>query len=130
MTDVKQISPTICVDDPASSRDFYVKHFDAKVVFDAGWYINIRIGKGELCFMKPQKPEQPLFTGEGLTYNLEVEDVDNEHQRLTESGLTPVMPLEDHPWGDRGFSIVDPNGVALYIYTPKEPAAEFKQYYK
>ncbi len=51
--DVKQISPTICVDDPAASRDFYVKHFDAEVVFDAGWYVNVRIGMGELCFMKP-----------------------------------------------------------------------------
>ncbi len=126
----KQISPTICVADPASSRDFYVKHFDAEVVFDAGWYVNIRIGNGELCFMKPQNPEQPLFAGQGLMYNLAVEDVDAEHQKLTKLGLKTVMPLEDHPWGDRGFSIVDPSGVALYIYTPIEPSAEFKQYYK
>ncbi|MBL3527450.1 MAG: VOC family protein [gamma proteobacterium endosymbiont of Lamellibrachia anaximandri] len=130
MTDAKQISPTICVDDPTAGRDFYVQYFNAKVVFDAGWYINVGIGKGELCFMKPQRPDQPLFSGEGLMYNLEVEDVDSEHQRLTGLGLAAVMPLEDHPWGDRGFSVVDPNGIALYIYTPREPSPEFKQYYK
>lgn len=45
-------------------------------------------------------------------------------------GNTPVMPLEDHPWEDRGFAILDPNGIVLYIYTSKEPAAEFKPYYK
>ena len=126
----KQISPTICVEDPAASRDFYIKHFGADVVFDAGWYINVRIGAGELCFMKPPDPTQPLFAGQGLTYNLEVEDVDAEHARLTGEGLTPIMPLEDHPWGDRGFCVLDPNGVGLYIYTTTEPSAEFKQFYK
>jgi uncharacterized glyoxalase superfamily protein PhnB len=40
------------------------------------------------------------------------------------------MPLEDHPWGDRGFAILDPNGVMLYIYSEREPADEFKQYVK
>lgn len=39
------------------------------------------------------------------------------------------MPLDDHPWGDRGFAILDPNGVTLYIYSAREPADEFKQYY-
>ncbi|MFC1836510.1 VOC family protein [Thermodesulfobacteriota bacterium] len=129
MMDVKLMSVTVCVDDPAAGRDFYIKYFGAKVVFDCGWYIDVRFGRGDLAFMKPQSPDQPLFPGQGLTYNLEVENVDAEHARLTKLGLTTVMPLEDHPWGDRGFSIVDPNGVALYIYTPIEPSAEFKQYY-
>jgi len=39
------------------------------------------------------------------------------------------MPLEDHPWGDRGFGIVDPNGIILYFYKKIEPAEEFKQYF-
>ncbi|WP_281281227.1 VOC family protein [Pontiella desulfatans] len=63
-------------------------------------------------------------------YNFSVDDVDAEYQRLTEAGLTPVMPLEDHPWGDRGFSVVDPNGVSLYIFSERDPSEEFKQYYK
>jgi uncharacterized glyoxalase superfamily protein PhnB len=40
------------------------------------------------------------------------------------------MPLEDHPWGDRGFAVMDPNGIQLYIYTETKPSEEFKQYYK
>ena len=39
------------------------------------------------------------------------------------------IQLEDHPWGDRGFGIKDPNGITLYLYEDKEPSAEFKQYY-
>jgi len=53
-----------------------------------------------------------------------------EHKKLTAAGLEPIMPLEDHPWGDRGFAIQDPNGVTLYIYSEIEPSEEFKQYYK
>jgi len=30
---------------------------------------------------------------------------------------------------DRGFAILDPNGVTLYIYSDREPAEEFKQYF-
>ena len=33
-------------------------------------------------------------------------DVDAEHGRLTAEGLTPVMPIADHPWGDRGFAVL------------------------
>ncbi|VGO15287.1 hypothetical protein PDESU_03869 [Pontiella desulfatans] len=31
---------------------------------------------------------------------------------------------------DRGFSVVDPNGVSLYIFSERDPSEEFKQYYK
>ncbi|MEQ1720647.1 MAG: VOC family protein [Nitrosomonas sp.] len=55
---------------------------------------------------------------------------DAEYKLLMSAGLQPVMPLEDHPWGDRGFAVQDPNGVALYIYSEREPSPEFKQYYK
>ena len=63
-------------------------------------------------------------------YNFRVNDVDQEYDVLMQSGLVPIMPLEDHPWGDRGFAVQDPNGVTLYIYSDREPSAEFKQYFK
>jgi uncharacterized glyoxalase superfamily protein PhnB len=46
------------------------------------------------------------------------------------AGIIATVPLEDHPWGDRGFAVQDPNGVTLYIYSDREPTAEFKQYIK
>jgi len=39
------------------------------------------------------------------------------------------MPLEDHPWGDRGFSVMDPIGNSVCIYSDREPSEEFKQYF-
>jgi uncharacterized glyoxalase superfamily protein PhnB len=126
----KKISPTITVADPTISRDFYIKNFGAKVQFDCGWYINISLGDHELCFMKPQSPEQPVFGNKGLTYNFEIENVDAEHDRLLQLGLPVIMPLGDHPWGDRGFGIMDSNGVILYFYKTIEPEKSFKQYFK
>lgn len=126
------LSPCIVTAKVAESRDFYVKHFKANVTFDCGWYINMQIGEktSELQFMAPREPGPPACNPAGLTYNFSVDNVDAEYDRLTAAGLTPVIPLEDHPWGDRGFAILDPNGVTLYIYSDCEPSDEFKQYYK
>lgn len=126
------ISPCIVTDKVHASKDFYMKHFGAEVIFDCGWYVNLKFGKdgSTLQFMAPQNPEQPKYNGAGLTYNFKVTDVDQECKRLTGQGLKAVMPLEDHPWGDRGFAIVDPNGIMLYIYSNREPSEEFKRYFK
>ena len=127
----QSLSTCIATTKVTESRDFYVKHFDAKVTFDCGWYVNLEFGKGAtLQFMTPQSDQQPICNPAGLTYNFRVADVDAEFQALAASGLTAIMPLEDHPWGDRGFAVQDPNGVVLYIYSEREPALEFKQYYR
>jgi uncharacterized glyoxalase superfamily protein PhnB len=114
------------------SRDFYIKYLGAKVTFDCGWYVNLEFGNksSTLQFMSPQQPEQQLSSGSGLMYNFLVENVDQEYQKLTDSGLTVIVPIEDHPWGDRGFAIQDPNGISLYIHSEREPSEEFKQYFK
>ena len=126
------ISPCIVTNRVDESREFYTKHFGATITFDCGWYINLQFANdaSQLQFIAPQSPEQTVFGGSGLMYNLSVEDVDKEYERLSSEGLPAVMPLENHPWGDRGFAIQDPNGIILYIFTDIEPEEEFKQYYK
>ena len=114
------------------SRDFYIKYLDAKVTFDCGWYVNLEFGNksSTLQFMSPQQPEHQLSSGAGLIYNFAVDNVDKEYEKLTEAGQAVIVPIEDHPWGDRGFAIQDPNGISLYIYSEREPSEEFKQYFK
>jgi uncharacterized glyoxalase superfamily protein PhnB len=126
------LSPCITTDKVEESKAFYMKHFNARVVFDCGWYVDLEFGKPTslLQFMAPQQPGQPTINSAGLTYNFAVDDVDQEYSKLMDAGLTPVMPLDDHPWGDRGFAIQDPNGITLYIYTETEPTEEYKQYFK
>ena len=129
---VTSLSPAFTTNIVKESRDFYVNYFNAKITFDCGWYVNLEFGNNSatLQFMSPQEPEHQLSSGDGIIYNICVDDVDHEYKKLTEAGLNAVMPLEDHPWGDRGFAILDPNGISLYIYSEREPSEEFKKYYK
>ena len=129
---INSLSTAFTTQKVEESRDFYIKYFGAKVTFDCGWYVNLQFGgeSSTLQFMSPQQPEHSLSESVGLMYNFSVSDVDEEYKRLSEAGLEVTVPLEDHPWGDRGFAIQDPNGITLYIYSDREPSEEFKQYYK
>ncbi len=126
------VSAAFTTDKVEETKNFYVKYFGAKVTFDCGWYVNLEFGRESsiLQFMSPQQPEHQLCNSAGLIYNFKVDDVDSEHERIVGAGLDVLMPLEDHPWGDRGFAVTDPNGITLYIYSEREPGEEFKPYYK
>jgi uncharacterized glyoxalase superfamily protein PhnB len=125
-----ELSTCFITDEVDACREFYIKYFSAKIVFDAGWYANLRInGDGpSIQFMQPQD-DIPSFSGAGVMLNFKVEDVDAEHARLRAAGLQTAMPLQDHPWGDRGFSLIDPIGNSVYIYSDREPTDEYRKYY-
>ena len=127
----KNLSSAIVTNKVDESREFYTKNFNGKITFDCGWYLSIKFGEtSSLQFMSPQQPEQQVCNGQGVIYNFDVDDVDLEYKKLIELGNKIIMPVEDHPWGDRGFSILDPNGIMLYIYSTREPSKEFKQFFK
>ena len=125
----QELSTCFCTNDVSACKDFYHKHFGATPEFDCGWYVSIRLPSGgpSLQFIQPQSGMTP-FSGVGVTLNFKVGDVDSEHQRLTALGLAVAMPLDDHPWGDRGFAVTDPIGISLYIFSEREPSAEFKPF--
>lgn len=129
--EITELSTCFCTPHVADCRTFYETHFAAEVFFDCGWYVNLRFGAEgpTLQFMQPQGG-MPPFGGAGVTLNVKVVDVDAEHDRLTAAGLAVAMPLEDHPWGDRGFSVLDPIGNAVYLYENREPAPEFQDAYR
>lgn len=93
--------------------------------------MNLEFGSSlaTLQFMSPRQPEHLAGSGAGLMYNFAVDDVDEEYRRLTAEGLPVVVPIEDHPWGDRGFAVQDPNAITLYIFSERVPDDEFRQYY-
>jgi len=95
------LSPCIATEKVEESRDFYVKHFGAKVTFDCGWYVNMQIGKetSELQFMAPREPGPPACNPAGLMYNFSVDDVDAEHDSLTAAGLIPGHATGRPPMG-------------------------------
>jgi catechol 2,3-dioxygenase-like lactoylglutathione lyase family enzyme len=59
--------------------------------------------------------------GGGPFAAVEVDDVGALHARVTAKGVPLHYPLEDKPWGHRGFSVLDPNGVELAFYSVTAP---------
>lgn len=131
MTEISAASLTVATYRLAESRAFFERHLRAVTLFDCGWYVALRLGgpgAPSVCLMTPQHADGE-YRG-GATLNLLVSNVDDLYRELTESGLVPVMPLADHPWGDRGFCVIEPAGVRLYLYQDIEPAPEYAQHFK
>jgi uncharacterized glyoxalase superfamily protein PhnB len=47
-----------------------------------------------------------------------VSDLDSQHARLTSRGVS-VTPIQTQPWGERNFSLTDPDG---YVWQYGAPA--------
>ncbi len=125
------LSTCFCTNDVAACKNFYCRYLAAEITFDCGWYLNLRIGPSgpTIQFMEPQG-EMPVYAGTGVVLNFMVADVDAEYRRLTDAGLTVIMPLEDHPGGIGAFRSWTRWAPRVYIYSEREPAEAFRQYYK
>ena len=114
----KSSFPVVVTPKLTEARDFYVNHLGFHVVFEADWYVQHapREGGGkpvEMAFMKPDQQSQPsalhpAFSGDGVIFTLEVEDVDSLYRDVRGAGCTVVVELRDEPWGQRHFLIRDP----------------------
>lgn len=131
---LNKLIPIVTTDKINEIKEFYTHNLGFRINFEIeGNHLNINSGKKpeiEISFMAPKTPDTPSFSGKGLMYCLEVDDVDSEHHRLKELGIDIIKQLQDNPWGDRSFVISDPIGIAIYIFSLIEPSKEFKQYYQ
>ncbi len=127
---LKRMVPIITLGEFDGIKEFYQKHFDFKVIFEAENFLSLSPKNQEaieISFMKPGDDNQTQFKSEGLTYCFEVDDVDAEHERLNGRSLTILQEIRDNPWGNRSFIVEAPAGVSLYIYSPIPPTEEFRQ---
>lgn len=128
MTAYRACSTTLLLDDVQPSRAFYETHFAARAVFDSPNYVALQLGDADgamVCLMNVGDKPIPAFQG-GITINLEVHDVDALHERLSQSGLNFGLPLDDHPWGDRAFGVIEPSGAEIYCFEQKAaPTGEY-----
>lgn len=125
--------PVICIDNLSVARDFYMRHFGFEIMFEADWYISLKMKSHprqyEIALLDythetiPDGFRQPV---QGLLLNFEVEDADAEYQRLVkEAGLSLEKDIVSEAFGQRHFIISDPNGVLLDIIQEIPPSPEF-----
>lgn len=128
---IKRIDATISTEKLKESKEFYMKHFGFKLVYESDWYIellspNLEVG---ISFTLPQREEGEFFNGRGLILSFEVDDVDAEYQRLKDAGLFIYQEMQDKPWGERSFVVDDPTRVHIYIYKTIPATPEYQKVY-
>lgn len=121
--------PVLMTPDVARTAAFYREVLGFTPTFTADWYVSMRLGDHELAVLRfdhPTVPERFRAVPRGIIVNIEVDDVDTVHERLTrEHGLTPILPLRDEDFGQRHFIVAGPDEVLVDIIQPIEPSPEF-----
>jgi uncharacterized glyoxalase superfamily protein PhnB len=71
-------------------------------------------------------PKLPPFqANSGAFLTLQVADAQAEFAKLKALGLKMVYDLHDEPWGQRRFSVQDPNGLFIDVVQQIEPRPGF-----
>lgn len=102
------------------TKSFYTKHLGFTVKFETDFYLllNTPNGKDSLSFLLPDHPTQhpffhPEFQGQGMYLTMEVDNVDELYADLQRQNIEIKVDIRDEPWGERHFSIEDPNGIGI-----------------
>lgn len=131
------VYPVIMTKDLAACRAFYTQSFGFTPVFESTWFLML-VSAGErpftLAFMHEKHPSSPptlpVFTKKaGAFLTFQVEDAQAVYAQLQQAGMPIHYHLQDEPWGQRRFSVLDPNGLFIDIVQQIEPAAGFWEPY-
>ena len=106
------------------TKKFYTTVLQMEVVFENEFYLLLKTSRGndQISFLLPNhKSQQPLFkpafVGKGAYLTIEVERVDEVHDKMIKMNIPIAVSLRGETWGDRHFAIVDPNGIGIDIVT-------------
>lgn len=121
--------PIVTTAAPGECRDFYVKAFDARVLFQSDWFVHLAVEKWELGFLKPNPPVPlPLFQhaslSRGLCIAVEVADAGKLYERLQARGVETLGKPQRSSTGEMAFSVMDPAGVILNVVEIKPDTSE------
>ena len=116
---INQVSFGFTTHKVKETKEFYESYLGATTLFEKEGYACLKLGdiSNVLSIESPQSPEDRPSDSTGLGLGLTVDDVDQAYDEITSKKLNIDMPLQDHPWGERGFGIKDPNGMTIYIYS-------------
>ena len=113
----------------SETKKFYCEILDFGITFENEFYLLFHTPnkKDELAFLLPNHPSQnPLFhkefNGQGIFLTFELDNVDELYARIKSKGIKIEVEIKDEPWGDRHFTICDPNGIAIDFVKYQKPS--------
>lgn len=125
--DVRVNGICIVTDDVARMRSFYGAALRAEAEGDDTFTAFRTEGAALSLFstagMERMAPGSTAGSGVGrYTIEIEVEDVDDELDRLADLGCPVVKPPTTQPWGRRSVWVRDPDGNIVNFYANVPPA--------
>lgn len=120
--DVLDAKTVVRANDFKKSLDFYKNTLNLEVV-DSWNYVN-DIGA---VFKVGNAKFEIVVQGKGEPYNLRIPegkvmltiwvgDIEKIHSELANKGLGFEPSLMNFPWGDKGFGIIDPDGIQIMFF--------------
>ncbi len=114
---------SVPVTDQERSRQFYVDQLGFEIVRDnpmgpAQRWLQVRPSSGAETSLTLVTWLDSMSPGSMKGLVIETAEVDADHQRLTEAGVT-VGSIEQAPWG-RYFQLHDPDGNGLVVQQTRE----------
>lgn len=129
--------PVVLTDQVAATAAFYKEHFGFEEVFEADWYVSLKMSGNDIPFelaildeTHSTIPQAYRTNVKGLILNFEVDDVDAEYERLIRgAGLPLELEIRSEDFGQRHFITSDPNGVLIDVITVIPPTGDFDSQY-
>ncbi|MCP8467106.1 glyoxalase [Pseudomonas sp. ZM23] len=110
---VRRIVANLAAGKPGEVARFYRELFDLDIVMDHGWLITLASAGSALV--------QLSLASEGGSgapvpdLSIEVDNLDEVHERALAAAQQVVYPLTDEPWGVRRFFLRDPLGTVINV---------------
>jgi catechol 2,3-dioxygenase-like lactoylglutathione lyase family enzyme len=108
---IERAVPNIKSDQPAETRDFFVKLLGFEVAMDLGWVATVVSPTNRSVQVTIIGGDDPAAPG----VSVEVDDVDAVHARALEQGLEIAYDLRDEEWGVRRFMLREPSGTIVNV---------------
>ena len=113
----------IYTDKVLESKAFYCDTFNFKVKYEIDGFVIIQHKENpayELLFCIPNSPFvnkifRPKFYGKGMIFQIEVNNIQTEYDRIKKINIPIILDLIDEPFNGKHFTITDPNGIYIDI---------------
>ena len=128
---LKELQPILWVSSIEQSVDFYRDKLGFDLGFamtgDGGRLVHASVTNGSVTLMLGYKdganiPVEGRRLGGGAELYTYADDVDGYYERVRRAGTALTQEITDQYWGDRTFTVTDPDG---YVLTFAQTVREF-----
>jgi PhnB protein len=121
-----RIEPILWVSSIERSVDFYREKLGFNLRFamtgDGGAMVHASVANGEVTLMLGYRQDGAAPLGDGAELYIYTDDVDAQYERVRSAGATLTRDIADQYWGDRTFTVTDPDE---YVLTFAQTVREF-----